>query len=181
MTLPAPEEHGSRAAYPWIDVFSYDAGLTTFVICTGPETFDISLIPREHCFWLFRNDAEEAIAKYPSPYDAVIAVAQHRTGWKEWDGCAVNVSDYILDWRSHLDDCLRVRMICEWIDRSQSPGYRGLVDYFHFRYSYVMDRMKLLKLLTDLVLSGQVKKSFTDFMTPAEFKDLAELAKRLGM
>lgn len=164
-----------------IPIFSLATSSGVFRIEADRSAFEIAHRPpgRVH---VLRNDRfPHFSAAYEGPYDAILAVAQHRTGIAEWDASPEVVSDYAPDWVRHTDKRFQMRLLDAYLTARPGDSLRQMVDYFEQRHGYFMDRTVIDDLLTELVTTGQLDRLPNMDFAPAEMKGLARIAAHWGV
>jgi len=157
-------------------LFSYNAKFATFEIWMLDEHFNYAPQHEPRVYEL--RVGGQTVDSFNKIYDAIRAAVKHRPGSTERDDADEQVSDYLPDWQSHVDDRMRMRVIEEYLKRAPAPSYRGIEDYRHFAYPWLMDRMELVRLMEHLAVTGQLDRLLSDFMVPSEFRRVANLAKK---
>ncbi|MDB5308808.1 MAG: hypothetical protein JWO38_3010 [Gemmataceae bacterium] len=161
---------------PTVLLFSKKTGCGVFRIETDQSTFDIKYDMPGRVYAL-RNDRHESFCRMSDePYDPIRAVAEHRTGIPEWDASREKVSDYAPDWERHPDKLFQMRLLDAYLTKRPDDSLRSIVDYFKSRHSYVLERMAIDELLTELITTGQLDKLPSMHMAPAEMTELARIA-----
>lgn len=162
---------------PTVLLFSKKTGCGVFRIETDQSTFDIKYdLPGR--VYALRNDRDESFCTmHEEPYDAIRAVAEHRTGIEEWDASSEKVSDYAPDWERHPDKLFQMRLLDAYLTKRPKDSLRTIVDYFEGRHYYVLERMAIDDLLTELITTGQLDKLPSMHLAPAEMKGLSRIAK----
>ena len=62
------------------------------------------------------------------------------------------------------------------MDSKPDASYRELIDYFEHKHSYLLDRIEIGDLLTELITTGQIDKPLDDWMVPSELRDASDIA-----
>lgn len=163
-----------------VELFAKTTGIGRFVISAPQSTFNFSYvrIAQEHRLELVSQNERIRVGTFATPFDALIAVAQHNTGLVQWDQCNEVVSDYTRDWEILFDDRLRVNVIDRYIEATDVASYRSLVEHVEMQYPYLMDRTELAECLEQLIITGQLSRFPVDYRTPAELSRVARLARQ---
>ncbi len=159
-------------------IFTTCTKLGKWRISTYPETFQISNVMDGLTYYLtISNYPEFERSTEKGVYEHVRAVAEHRTGLRDWDESGIRVSDYVKDWNLRLDKKFQINLVAEYLRIEADASMRQMVDYFERKYGYMIDRIILKDLLQELVITRQVDKLPSMYMAPAEMKSLEPLAK----
>jgi hypothetical protein len=165
-----------RLTKTMVTILSLQTEAALFTVGTPPETFDISHTTFRCTYQLFADDIPLGV--YDSPFDAIRAVAGHKTGFTGWDSSTGAVSDDAGNWKRHFDDRFKIQLLANFIEARPNESYRSLVDYIHYKHPYLMSRLEIADLLDQLYLSGQCTALLATEMAPAEFSSHIALWKR---
>ncbi len=61
----------------------------------------------------------------------------------------------------------------------ESCSYRELDDYFHFKHSYLLDRMEIIELLEELYTTGQLLFPLSSASIPSDYREVHDIAQKL--
>lgn len=147
-------------------LYTLDTAVTKFQITTADETFQITPQTYGFSYELWAGGQVQAACKLP--YDIVNVVHQHRTGYEPWDGSDELAPDSLAGWTCHVNDQTKIQLLSDCINSPFWHSYREVVDYFHFKHPYLLDRCQIANLIEDLAITGQLEKLPSDWMTPAE-------------
>ncbi len=163
-----------------IKILKIDSSIGEWCISTDRETFDISHVTYGFAYHLtVSSNPEFERVTTVGLHELVCAVAEHRTRLAVWDRSTERVSDYVPDWTLCVDKKFMMKLIADYLLRySASSSMRGMIDYFEHKHSYLMRRMDIHELLTELVVSRQIAHLPSMDMSPFEMKDLERLAKQ---
>lgn len=162
-----------------IPICSLSTLLGTWTASTDAETMKVSFQTYDYPYFLTNSEFPEfELATRKDIYVLIRAVAQHKTGLPKWDDSDEKVSDYIRDWTPHYDDRLLINLVADYLEQCPHEGMRTVVDYFEHKYSYMMDRMKVIELMEQMILTGEMKKLPSMKMAPSETDCLRRLAKK---
>lgn len=162
-----------------IPLFSLSTTLGTWIVSTDQDTLAISHVTYGFPYYLTNTQFDGfELTTVRKIYDLIVAVAQHRTGLPEWDESPEQASDYVRDWNEEYDDRLLINLVADFLRVRQHDSMRSMVDYFEHKHSYFLNRMKIIELLEQLMLSGEVNSLPSMHMAPAEMEGLQRLAKK---
>jgi hypothetical protein len=162
-----------------IPICSLATSLGTWTVSTDAETMKVSFVTYGFPYCLTNSQFPEfELTTSRKIYDLIRAVAEHKTGLPEWDDSDEKVSDYIRDWTRHFDDRLLINLLADYLEKCPHEGMRGVVDYFEHKYSYMMDRMKIVDLMEQMIMAGEMKRLPSMDMAPSETQSLQLLAER---
>ncbi len=162
-----------------ISICSKATPLGTWLVSTDPETMKISHVTYGFVYYLTNSQFPTfELTTNRKIYDLIIAVAQHRTGLAEWDASDEIVSDYIKDWQPEFDDRLLMNLVADFLRVRPHDSMRGMVDYFEHKHSYCLERMKIIDLLEQLIITGEIDRIPSMHMAPSEMEDIGRLAKK---
>ena len=85
-------------------LYSFNTVLGDWELHTPVKTFRSQLLKQVNEFYLFWNCGEDSVACMNSVFDAINAVAQHKSSVKEWDHSSSKASDYLDDWKREISD-----------------------------------------------------------------------------
>lgn len=161
-----------------IVVFAKQVSLGRFEVRTSPKTFEITPQTFGQKYYLVADFDSEFCMEFDDPFEAVTAVAQHRTGLPSWDRTSEKVSDYTKHWEKPIDKKFRINLVNAFIERNENCSYRELIDYFHFKHPYLMDRAEIGELLTELYTTGQLTKTLDADFIPSELQRVHAIGKK---
>lgn len=162
-----------------IPICSLSTSLGTWTASTDAETMKVSFQTYDFPYYLTNSQFPDfELTTRKEIYVLIRAVSQHKTGLPEWDESDIKVSDYIRDWTRHFDDRLLINLVADYLEKCPHEGMRGVVDYFEHKYSYMLDRMKIVELMEQMILTGEMKKLPSMDMAPSETQSLQRLAKK---
>jgi len=164
-----------------VPLYSFNTVLGDWEVHTPVKTFRFQSLKQTNNFYVFWNGGEESIACTKSVFDAIIAVAQHKTGVEEWDHSSFEVSDYLNDWKREVSDRVIFNFINHWMDCNSEGTLREIVDYFEHEATHLIDRMNIVGFLKEMIVSGQMSRFPRVWMPPAEMSSVIELAKEYGI
>jgi len=160
-----------------IQLFHLETDICTFHIRAPKSAFEITLHSWEGVeYHLYVGDDPGPVATYSEPYGACRAVAQHCTGYAEWDRAGIPTADYISAWKCDIDKRFKIQLISDYLDADPKGSFRGLVDYFEGKHSYILERDEVAELYRELLMTGQTNVKLSDWMVPAELSDMPEIA-----
>ena len=171
----------SESADDLVLLYSFSTVLGEWEVQTCVKTFRFQPVKVANEFFLFWNDAAESVGCTASVFDAIIAVAQHRTGVEEWDKSSSEASDYLNDWRREISDRTIFNFIDYWMERNPEGNLRQMVDYFEHEDTHLIDRMNIIEFLKEMIVSGQMTRFPRVWMPPAEMASVIRLAKEYGV
>jgi hypothetical protein len=114
---------------------------------------------------------------HTSPWQAIEAVAGHRTGFPPWDWSKETVSPLADDWKRHEDRRFQIRILDEYVNRFPGHSMRDIVAYFEHRHRYYFDRYVIEGIFTDWIISGQIDALPSMRMAPPEMDHLRRIAE----
>jgi hypothetical protein len=162
-----------------IPICSLSTSLGTWTVSTDAKTMKLSAITYGFPYYLTNSEFPDfELATSKDIYVLIRAVAEHKTGLPEWDKSDEKASDYIKKWKRHFDDRLLINLVADYLEKRPDDSMRSLIDYFEHKYSYMMDRMKIIDLIRQMMVSGEIKKLPSMDMAPAETRSLQRLAKK---
>ena len=162
-----------------IPICSLSTSLGTWTASTDAETMKVSFVTYDFPYHLTNSQFPGfELTTRKEIYDLIRAVAKHKTGLREWDESDEKASDYIRDWTPHYDDRLLINLVADYLRQCPHESMRGVVDYFEHKYSYMMERMKIVDLMEQMIMTGEMKKLPSMPMAPAETQSLIPLAKK---
>jgi hypothetical protein len=162
-----------------IPICSLPTSLGTWTASTDAETMKVSHKTYDFPYYLTNSQFPEfELTTRKDIYVLVRAVAQHKTGLHEWDESDEKASDYIRKWKLHFDDRLLINLVADYLRQRPDDSMRSLIDYFEHKYSYMMERMKVVDLIRQMIMSGEIKKLPSMHMAPSETYSLQRLAKK---
>lgn len=157
-------------------IFSHRTGKGTFEIAADKAVFEIGPKSAEKLYFLVNRHYPDYRSLHATPYEAILAVSQHRIGLQEWDESPEAVSDYAADWERHSDKRFQMRLLDSYLAARPKDTMREIVDYFEGRHFYFLDRMIIEDLFVELVTTFQIEKLPSMDMAPAEMTQLKRLA-----
>jgi len=162
-----------------IPIFTLDTSIGEWCVSTVTDTFAISGVTYGFPYYLtISSYSEFELVTTGKIYDHIRAVAEHRTGLAEWDSSSEQVSDYIKDWNLQLDKKFQMQLVWEYLRMNLTGStMRLMVDYFEHKHGYLMDRMLVLDLLRELIMTVQIGELPSMSMAPSEMKSLERMAK----
>lgn len=162
-------------------LYSFRTVLGDWEVQTPVKTFRFQPVKEANDFFLFWNDGDESVACTTSVFDAIIAVAQHKTGVEEWDHSSFEASDYLNDWKREVSDRTIFNFIDYWMERNPEGTLRQMVDYYEHEDTHLIDRMRIVGFLKEMIVSGQMTRFPRVWMPPAEMSSVIRLAKEYGI
>lgn len=162
-------------------LYSFSTVLGEWEVQTPVKTFRYHPVKESNAFFLFWKDDDESVGCTASVFDAIIAVAQHKTGVEEWDRSAFEASDYLKDWKRRVSDRTIFNFIDYWMERNPEGNLRQMVDYFEHEDTHLIDRMSIADFLKEMIVSGQMTRFPRVWMPPAEMSSVIRLAKEYGI
>lgn len=162
-------------------LYSFSTVLGDWEVQTPVKTFRFQPIREANEFFLFWNGGDESIGRTTSVYDAITAVSQHKTGVEEWDHSSFEASDYLNDWKREVSNRTIFNFIDYWMERNPEGSLRQMVDYFEHEDTHLIDRMRIVGFLKEMIVSGQMTRFPRVWMPPAEMSSVIRLAKEYGI
>ena len=162
-------------------LYSFDTVIGDWEVQTPVKTFRFQPVKEPNEFFLFWNDSDKSVCCTRSVSDAIIAVAQHKTGVEEWDHSSFEASDYLNDSKRAILDRTIFNFIDYWMERNPEGDLRQMVDYFEHEDTCLIDRMRIFGYLEEMIVSGQMTRFPRVGMSPAEMSSIIRLAKEYGI
>jgi hypothetical protein len=171
----------ARSEDDLVRLYSLRTVLGAWEVHTPVKTFEIQPIRRKNDFHLFWSDAPEPSRIFHSVFDAIKAVAAHRTGIEQWDLSTLEVSDYLRRWKRRVSKRIIFNFIDLWIGHNPRGSLREMVDYFEQEDTHLVERMRIDRFLEEMIVTGQIKRLPSDWLAPSELKLIVKLAKDYGI
>lgn len=162
-------------------LFSLQTKLGCFTVeIDRPALANVTYDPPGRVYVLLNDLFPGYAMPFADVYEAIKAVAGHRTGLPDWDNSPEKASDYAGDWTRHIDKRVQRRMVEAYLAARPGECMRSIVDYFERRHFYYLDRHGILKVFREMIKGGDLKRLPSMRLAPAEMSGLVRLAKQDG-
>lgn len=162
-----------------IPICSLSTPLGTWTASTDAVTMNVSFKTYGFPYYLTNSLFPDfKLTTTKDVYVLIRAVANHTTGLLEWDDSDEKASDYIRDWTRHFDDRLLINLVADYLEECPDEKMRGVIDYFEHKFSFMLNRVKVIELMEQLILTGEMKKLPSMDMAPSETRSLERLAQK---